>query len=75
MGNLSGFSPTAILSAFWTFFAAAFRSRAVLQIEILAPRHQLNALQRSVKRTRLSAADRWFWVWLIGPLGTDLSKW
>jgi hypothetical protein len=43
MGKFSRFSPTAILSAFWTFFAVSFRSRAVLQIEILALRHQLNA--------------------------------
>jgi putative transposase len=50
------------LSAFWAFVAASFRSRATLQIEILALRHQLNVLQRSVKRPRLSAVDRWLWV-------------
>ena len=33
-----------------------------MQIEILALRHQLNVLQRSVKRPRLSAVDRWLWV-------------
>ena len=41
---------------------ASLRSRATLQIEILALRHQLNVLQRSVKRPRLSAIDRWLWV-------------
>ena len=62
MGNLSRFSPTAVLSAFCAFLAASLRSRAALQIEILALRHQLNVLQRSVKRPRLSAVDRWLWV-------------
>ena len=47
MGNLSRFSPTAVLSAFCAFLAASLRSRAALQIEILALRHQLNVLQRS----------------------------
>jgi transposase InsO family protein len=40
------------------------QSRAVLQIEILALRHQLGVLQRSVKRPRLTKADRFFWIWL-----------
>jgi putative transposase len=62
MGNLSRFSLTAVLSALCAFLAASLRSRAALQIEILALRHQLNVLQRSVKRPRLSAIDRWFWV-------------
>jgi putative transposase len=62
MGKLSRFSPTAVLSAFCAFLAASLRSRAALQIEILALRHQLNVLQRSVKRPRLSAVDRWLWV-------------
>jgi transposase InsO family protein len=42
----------------------SFRSRAALQIEILALRHQLCVLERSVKRPRLSAVDRWLWVCL-----------
>jgi hypothetical protein len=50
------------LSAFCAFLAASLRSRAALQIEILALRHQLNVLQRSVKRPRLSTVDRWLWV-------------
>ena len=53
MGNLSSFSLTAVLSAFWAFLAASLRSRAALQIEILALRHQLNVLQRSVKTPAL----------------------
>ena len=62
MDNLGRFSPSAVLSALCTFLVASLRSRAALQIEILALRHQLNVLQRSVKRPRLSAVDRWLWV-------------
>src|SRR6516165_7384493 len=44
-------------SSFWT--------RAALQFEILALRHQLNVLRRSQRgRVRLSRADRLFWTWL-----------
>src|SRR5690242_2439242 len=55
-------SPMPVLSALFTFLAGSFRSRTALQIEILALRHQLNVLQRSVKRPRLSATDRWLWA-------------
>src|SRR3954447_17542185 len=57
-------SPMPVLSALFTFLAGSFRSRTALQIEILALRHQLNVLHRSVKRPRLSATDRWLWAWL-----------
>jgi putative transposase len=41
------------------------RSRAVLQVEILALRHQLHVLERShVRRLRLTRVDRLLWVWL-----------
>jgi hypothetical protein len=46
------------------FVFASFRSRAALQLEILALRHQLGVLQRSVKRPKLTRADRLLWVWL-----------
>jgi len=41
-------------------------SRAALQAEILALRHQLLVLQRSTqdRRVRFHAIDRVFWVWL-----------
>jgi transposase InsO family protein len=45
-------------------FFASFRSRAALQLEILALRHQLGVLQRSVKRPKLTPADRFLWAWL-----------
>jgi len=63
MGGLTvkfSLSPIPVLSALFTFLADSFRSRTALQIEILALRHQLNVLQRSVKRPKLSATDRWF---------------
>ena len=44
--------------------SAAFKSRAALQLENLALRHQLTVLHRSVKRPRLIPADRLFWSWL-----------
>jgi hypothetical protein len=45
-------------------FLASFRSRAALQLEILALRHQLSLLQRSVKRPKLTTGDRFLWAWL-----------
>ena len=47
------------------FAALAFvRTRRRLAIEILALRHQLGVLKRSVKRPRLSDVDRGLWVLL-----------
>ncbi len=43
---------------------AFFRTRRELAVELLALRHQLGVLQRSVKRPRLSNADRGLWVLL-----------
>jgi hypothetical protein len=41
------------------------RSRAVLHLERLALRHQVQALQRSQpRRLPIRTADRWLWVWL-----------
>ena len=41
-----------------------FKSRTALQVENLALRHQLAVLRRSVKRPKLTSADRLFWAWL-----------
>jgi putative transposase len=43
-----------------------FRTCLVLQAEIIALRHQLLVLQRSIRgqRLRLRVFDRLFWVWL-----------
>ena len=53
-----------LLSALLTAFFASFRGRAALQLEILALRHQLGVLQCSVKRPKLTPADRFLWAWL-----------
>lgn len=53
---------------FLSFLSAlcfCFRSRAFLQFESLALRHQINVLRRSGRRRlRLSCADRLLWVGL-----------
>lgn len=54
-----------MLASLISTLLVSFRSRLVLQAEILALRHQLNLLQNSSKkRTRLRASDRILWVWL-----------
>ena len=46
-------------------FARRFRSRAVLELENLALRHQLHVLRRQRPgRPRLFTIDRLLWVWL-----------
>jgi len=42
-----------------------FRSRAALELEILALRHQIGVLQRANRRPRLTPADRCLWVILF----------
>jgi len=45
--------------------SSMFSSRALLELENLALRHQIGVLQRSArKRCKLTPADRLFWVWL-----------
>src|SRR6201982_3010910 len=45
--------------------SSIFRSRAVLQLENLALRHQIGVLQRSArKRPTLTSVARLLWVWL-----------
>jgi len=55
-----------VFSAFFASLVLSFRSRAALQLEILALRHQLGVLHRSVKRPTLTSSDRLLWVWLSG---------
>ncbi len=61
---LRRFSPCHLFAALWASFRGSLRRRAVLQLEILALRHQLAVLQRSVKRPKLNSADRLPWAWL-----------
>src|SRR5215471_20239547 len=54
-----------ILSAVVSLFAFRFRSRAALEIELIAVRHQLTVLRRQRPgRPQLSSFDRLLWVWL-----------
>jgi putative transposase len=44
--------------------SALLKSRAALQLENVALRHQMGVLQRSAKkRLPLNNSDRLFWVW------------
>jgi hypothetical protein len=61
---LRRFSPTGVCLVVFAVLLSYLRSRAALQIEVLALRHQLTVLQRSVKRPRLTAADQFLWAWL-----------
>jgi putative transposase len=55
----------AVLSSFPFVLWSRFRTRASMQIEILALRHQLAVLQRrTTKRPSLRTADRLLWVML-----------
>jgi hypothetical protein len=56
--------PWPCFSAWFASLALSFRRRAALQLEILALRHQLSVFQRSVKRRKLTTADRLLWVGL-----------
>ena len=53
-----------VCTALIASFSGYFRSRAELHLEILALRHQIGVLQRSVKRPKLTTADRLLWAWL-----------
>jgi transposase InsO family protein len=58
------FSPAPIFRALFAALLTSLRSRAALQLEIVALRHQLGVLNRSVQRPKLSPSDRLLWVWL-----------
>src|SRR3984893_14560599 len=54
-----------LLRSIVSVLARRFRSRVVLELEVLALRHQLHVLRRRRPgRPRLFAIDRLFWVWL-----------
>jgi hypothetical protein len=47
--------------------SSILRSRAALELENLALRHQIGVLQRSAsKRPKLTPLDRVLWAWLSG---------
>jgi hypothetical protein len=52
-----------VLPILITLLRSAFRSRAAVEVENLALRHQVNVLKRSVKyRPKLTPADRLLWL-------------
>jgi putative transposase len=54
-----------ILSAVISLFSFRFRSRASLELELVALRHQVTVLRRQRPgRPRLFSTDRLLWVWL-----------
>ena len=54
-----------ILATLLATLPSILRSRAALELENLALRHQIGVLQRSAgKRTKLTPLDRLLWVWL-----------
>ena len=56
----------AVLMSLLAGLTSTLRTRASLQVEILALRHQLSVLQRSrQKRVSLRAWDRLLWVTLV----------
>ena len=53
------------LTTLLTNLSSIFYSRAALQLENLALRHQIGVLQRCVRnRPKLTLVDRLLWVWL-----------
>ena len=54
-----------ILSALISLLSFRFRSRAALELELVALRHQVTVLRRQRPgRPRLFSMDRLLWVWL-----------
>src|SRR6202163_4509600 len=54
-----------VISALLTSLSSICRTRAAIQLEILALRQQIGVLQRSSRtRPRLRPADRLLWAWL-----------
>jgi hypothetical protein len=53
------------LTTLFATLSSICRSRAALQVENLALRHQIGVLRRSLrKRPKLTPVDRLLWVWL-----------
>ena len=60
--SLFRFAP--VLTAVFASLGASFRTRAALQLEILALRHQIAVLPRSVKPPQAHPHYRFLWAWL-----------
>jgi len=56
---------SSLFVALFALVASSFRTRAALQAEIFALRHQLTVLQKNApRRLRLQSSDRLLWIWL-----------
>src|ERR1700694_3924220 len=55
-----------MLVALGAALSSVVKTRAALQLENLALRHQLGVLHRSVKKPKLTPLDRLLWAWLCG---------
>jgi hypothetical protein len=55
-----------MLIALFAALSSVVKTRAALQLENLALRHQLGVLHRSVKKPKLTPFDRLLWAWLCG---------
>ena len=63
-----------VLVSFLLTLRTATRSRAELQLEVLALRHQLHVLQRiRPRRVRLAKTDRWLWL-VLARLWTRMAN-
>ena len=64
-----------ILSALVSLLSFRVRSRASLELELVALRHQVTVLRRQRPgRARLFCADRLLWVWLYQSLAADPQR-
>src|SRR5215467_1770676 len=55
-----------LFKTFLSVLASILRSRAAVELENLALRHQIGVLQRSAaKRPKLTSGDRLFWICLF----------
>ena len=57
-------TPVSAIRAILAATRDCFHGRASLQIEVIALSHQLQVLERSVKRPKLTASDRFLWACL-----------
>src|SRR3979490_1614361 len=66
----------ALLSAVGSLLSFRVRSRATLELELVALRHQLTVLRRQRPgRPRLFSTDRLLWVWLYQLWPQVLDPW
>jgi hypothetical protein len=63
---------SSLFVAFFTLVASSFRTRAALQTEILALRHQLAVFQRNAPRRLRHRCDRLLWVVLYRLVSCDV---